>query len=580
MTESRNVAGILQDLSVLYELSLSVGQSLDFDENCATFLRTLMSRKSIDFSAVWIRDRFASVDHADGSLVRSYATPAFRAPTRTIPAGHPLEARLEAEPIFSISHGQPGFDELVTETGIDRGTFAFYRLGEIGLLKLYSITRTEPFTELELNKLRNVIDKFTVSLEGCLDHARVRAAEQRRQELELQMLHAQKLESLGLLAGGVAHDFNNLLTAILGNAELARLSLSGGPATESLENIIAASTRAADLSSQLLAYSGGAPLVSGPVSLNALVEEMLRLTTVSVSKLARVRSELATELPPIEADGSQVQQVVMNLLTNASEALEGTAGDIVVRTGTATVSDGELGDYHLGEDRQPGEYVFLDVEDTGCGMGKATLQKLFDPFFTTKFTGRGLGLAALLGIVRGHCGAIRVSSAPGRGTEVRVLLPISTKALSTETGPDGGTAPPRCAGTVLVVDDEEIVRNLLKRLLERLGFEVLLANDGEQAVEIFELRRAEIELVFLDLTMPVMSGEEAFECIRALDQDVRVVLCSGYSEARVSARFEHHRPTAFLEKPFRIVDVSRVVDLALRGTGSRSDRGIARDQGA
>ena len=559
MSDGRNVAGILQDLSILYELSLSAGQSIDLDENCAAFLRTLMARKSLDFSSVWIRERHITGDDASDELIQVYANPSFRAPMLTIHEDHALVQRAQEQAIFSLSHGQAGFDELVTELGIDRGSIAVFRLGEIGLLKLYSINRTEPFSSVELNKLRNVVDKFTVSLEGCLDHARVRKAEQRRRELELQMLHAQKLESLGLLAGGVAHDFNNLLTAILGNAELAQLELDDHTAAVHVENIITAASRASDLSSQLLAYSGGAPMMSGPVCLNNVVEEMLRLTTVSVSKLARVSHRLSADLPPVEGDASQLRQVVMNLLTNASEALADKAGDLSVRTGTIHVRRTELGEYHLGEDLTAGRYAFLDIDDTGCGMDEITQQRLFDPFFTTKFTGRGLGLAALLGIVRGHRGAIRVRSQLGSGSQVRVLLPLSSSPLPVNETLARPTIDGAERGTVLVVDDEPAVRMILAHVLKQMGLSVLSAQDGGDAVRVYAEHGHEIDIVFLDLTMPVMSGEEVFRCIVEQDPNARVVLCSGYSEAKAHARFADRKPEAFLEKPFRIVDVARVV---------------------
>ncbi|MCA8980297.1 MAG: response regulator [Planctomycetes bacterium] len=559
MTERRKVAGILQDLSVLYELSLSAGQSIDLDENCAAFLRTLMARKSLDFTSVWIRERFITGADSDTELIQVYANPSFRAPMLTISEDHPLVKRAEEQSLFSLAHGQPGFEELVTELGIDRGSFAVFRLGEIGILKLYSIARRDPFAPVELSKLRSVVDKFTVSLEGCLDHARVRVAELRRRELERQMLHAQKLESLGLLAGGVAHDFNNLLTAIIGSAELARLELHGHAAADLLENVITAASRAAELSAQLLAYSGGAPLMSGPVNLNEVIEEMLRLTTVSVSKLARVTSRLDPELPPVEGDVGQLRQVVMNLLTNASEALDGKAGDVVVRTGVADVSRAELGEYHLGEDRTADRYVFVDVEDTGCGMDSATQQRIFDPFFTTKFTGRGLGLAALLGIVRGHGGAIRVRSLVGNGSQVRVLLPRSMRTLP-PTEPLARPSVDRTEeGVALVVDDESAVRTVLTQILRQMGFQVLSAADGRDAVRVFEEHSDEIDIVFLDLTMPELSGEEAFERMLDVDPDACVVVCSGYSEAKAHARFTERKPCAFLEKPFRIMDVTRLV---------------------
>ena len=559
MTDGSNDAAILQDLSVLYELSLSVGRSIDLDENCGYFLRTLMARKNLDFGAVWLRDRYVSGAEDGTDLVQVFATPDFRAPERRIPSSHAMVHRAEEEPIFSVSAGGPGYAEIATETGAERGTYAVFRLGHLGLLKLYSSARTAPFSDLELNKLRNVVDKFTVSIAGCLDHARVRAAEQRRRELELQMLHAQKLESLGLLAGGVAHDFNNLLTAILGNAELARMELYSHPAQEHVDNIVGAASRAAELSSQLLAYSGGAPLVSGPLDLNDVVQEMVRLSAVTMSKKARLTCALFDDLPPVEGDAGQLRQVVMNLMTNASESLEGDSGDVELRTGLLSVDAEALAQYELGDEREPGDYVHLDVVDTGCGMDVVTRQRIFDPFFTTKFTGRGLGLAALLGIVRGHGGAIRVRSRLGEGTRVRVLLPVSDGAPRAEAPEAAAPAATRSEGTVLIVDDEDAVRLLLERVVSRMGFQVLTARDGGEAVEVHRENPGCIDLTLLDLTMPVMSGDEAYEVILEIDPSARVVLCSGYSESCAHERFSHRTPDAFLEKPFRIADVQQTI---------------------
>lgn len=559
MTEKRDVTGVLQDLSVLYELSLSVGQSVKLQENCEAFLRTLMARKNLAFSSVWIHSRFISGEDEDDTLVQVYANPAFRAPESSISLDHPLAASVKDRACISISHGEPGFQQLITGPDLASGTFAVYRLGGIGVLKLYSSARDEPFSDLELNKLCGVVDKFAVSLKGCLDHARVRAAEQRRSDLELQMLKAQKLESLGLLAGGVAHDFNNILTAILGNAELARLSLGEEECEEYISSIIMASKRASELSSQLLAYSGGAPMVGGALDLNATVEEILRLTSITISKKASLQTELGEDLPPIEADSSRLQQVIMNLLTNASEALEEEAGELFVRTGIEHYSTNELVEFRLGVERTSGTYAFLEVEDSGCGMDAETQEKLFDPFFTTKFTGRGLGLAALLGIVRGHQGAIRVRSELGRGTCVRVILPLSEKQVFVPHPSPESVKQAESRSTVLVVDDEEPVRKLLGKLLTRLGARVLFAEDGGEGVEVFERHREEIDLVLLDLTMPVMSGDEAFKRIIELDPEAHVVLCSGYSESKLDSLFEGRSPAAFLEKPFYLSTVTKVI---------------------
>ncbi|NLI48105.1 MAG: PAS domain S-box protein [Acidobacteria bacterium] len=375
--------------------------------------------------------------------------------------------------------------------------------------------------------------------------------------LERQLQHAQKLESLGVLAGGIAHDFNNLLMAILGNADLALLETSTAhPARPYVEDIIKASLRAAGLCQQMLAYSGRGHFRIETLDLNEMVREMTDILEVSITKKAVLRYDLSPELPKVRGDATQLRQVVMNLITNASDALGDGSGVISLVTGTRHFRGGERFGVLQGEKLTPGRYVCLDVADTGCGMDAATQARLFDPFFSTKFTGRGLGMAAVLGIIRGHHGGIRVRSEPGRGTAVTVLLPPvendEPAAGSAEVEPPARAEPWRWRGMVLLVDDEEAVRALAERMLRRLGFEVVTAADGASAVEQFRARRREITAVVLDLTMPAMDGGETLQALRAADPGVRVLLASGYDEGDVSRRFGDGGPDAFIQKPYRL----------------------------
>ncbi len=376
-----------------------------------------------------------------------------------------------------------------------------------------------------------------------------------RRQLEAKVQQAQKLESLGVLAGGIAHDFNNLLMGILGHADLALLKLPPeAPARPHLKAIETASQRAAELTNQMLAYSGKGRFVVERIRLSRVVEEMAHLLETVVSKKARLRYHFAPDVPPIEADPSQLRQVVMNLITNASDALGDQDGVISVSTGTIRADRAYLAATYLEEDLPEGTYAYVEVSDTGCGMDRETLARLFDPFFTTKFAGRGLGLAAVLGIVRAHRGALRIESEPGRGTTFRVLFPCAGEPsdLREEAPPEtalGGD--PQFDGTALVVDDDPAVRGVSQLMLEQLGFRVVTAADGREGVEAFRARAGEIRLVILDLTMPILGGDEAAQAIRALCPDVPILLSSGYSEQDATRRFPGAAFSGFLQKPYR-----------------------------
>jgi len=385
--------------------------------------------------------------------------------------------------------------------------------------------------------------------------ARKRAEEERRQ-LEIQVQQTQKLESLGVLAGGIAHDFNNLLMGVLGNADLALMDLSPvHPARECVEEIGKAARRAADLSRQMLAYSGKGKFVVVPLDLTELVGEMGHLLESSISKSARLSFHLEEGLPAIEADATQIRQVVMNLIINASEAIGKQPGVVQLTTGLIDCTRDFLSQTYLDEKQPEGRYVYLEVSDTGCGMDEETLGKIFDPFFTTKFTGRGLGLAALLGIVRGHRGAIRVKSESGRGTTFTILFPAAAEAPLPQPAEGAEPVVWRGSGVILLVDDEGSVLSTGKRMLERAGFGVLTAGDGYEALELFKRQGDRISCVILDMTMPEMDGEETFCELRKINAEIPVILSSGYSQEEIESRFAGKGLAGFIQKPYRWTDL-------------------------
>jgi PAS domain S-box-containing protein len=372
-----------------------------------------------------------------------------------------------------------------------------------------------------------------------------------KQALERKLQESQKLESLGVLAGGIAHDFNNLLTGVLGNASLARMDLPPeSPVQPYLEQIEVAAARAADLCKQMLAYSGKGRFVVNRLDLNALIEDTTRLLQVSISKRAVMKFQLAPGLPVVLGDATQLRQVIMNLVINASEAISDKSGFIAVTTGLTRADRKYLAGAYFARDLPEGDYVSLEISDNGGGMSPEVLEKIFDPFFTTKFTGRGLGLAAVLGIVRGHKGALKVFSEPGWGTTFKILLPCAEGVAEELVRAAPGAAGWKGSGLVLVVDDEETVRVTTARMLEATGFSTRLADNGRTGVEEYMLDPDAFTLVMLDLTMPHMDGDEAFRAIRELRPDARVLLMSGFNEQEAIARFTGAGLAGFLQKPF------------------------------
>ncbi|MDQ6951409.1 MAG: PAS domain S-box protein [Mariprofundales bacterium] len=388
-------------------------------------------------------------------------------------------------------------------------------------------------------------------------------AEEERAAMQAKAEHTQRLESLGVLAGGIAHDFNNILTAILGNAAMAERKVLTNPerAQQFLSNIVASSDKAAELCKQMLAYSGKGKFVVKAINLSHMVEEISRLLSVSIAKNVVLKYNLEENLPAVEADSAQLQQVIMNLVINASDAISDQTDDhisdqkggvISISTGVMQVDHRYLESTHLDDALSDGRYVFLEVSDTGCGMDKETQQKLFEPFFTTKFTGHGLGMSAVLGIIRGHFGAIKVYSEPDHGTTFKVLLPASAFTADMETGNNRSAPIAKSAiqGTVLIIDDEEDIRAAASMMLEDIGFHTLTATDGEDGVRVYRQHQHQIDAVLLDMTMPKLDGKGCFRELRRINPSVKVILSSGYNEQESTSMFAGQGLAGFLQKPY------------------------------
>jgi PAS domain S-box-containing protein len=386
------------------------------------------------------------------------------------------------------------------------------------------------------------------------DDLRLREETARRdaEASEARSRHVQKLESIGVLAGGIAHDFNNLLHVVLGNADLARLQLPPeSAAREHLDEVVRATQRAAELTQQLLAYSGRGAVETRRFDLSDEVRQMATLLRTAISKQAALVWDLSPDLA-ISADPTQVRQILMNLITNASDALGESPGSITLRTGRT--DDPPAGS-------RTHDFVFLEVTDTGCGMDTSTLQRIFDPFFSTKFSGRGLGLAAVMGIVESHHGHIRIRTGPSEGTTFRILFPAVGAGADDETPPRASGADWRGRGTILLAEDEEGVREVVGRMLERLGFRVLPAEDGVAALEALDRSDHTVTAVLLDVSMPRMGGSETLMQIRERRPDLPVVLMSGYTEQEVASKLLDASAGAvgFLQKPFLPEDLASVL---------------------
>lgn len=413
-----------------------------------------------------------------------------------------------------------------------------------------------------------------------MDVTERKKGEENRLRMERQVLEAQKLESLGVMAGGIAHDFNNLLMAIQGNLDLvAEDGLPESTVHAAMKDAIRAVKRASELTRQMLAYSGKGRFLTEEIKLTEMIRSNMDMWRAAVSKAVLLDFQLDTEAPAISADRSELQQVLVNLLTNASESMAREQGIIRVSTGSGWFGEEQLKSNRTDEKPAPGCYVWMDVSDTGCGMDENTQARLFEPFFTTKFTGRGMGMAAVMGIVRGCHGAVFVESRVGKGSSVRVLFPaVVAQHAAPETVPSAEPmtipAPIPLASSqrdVLVIDDDDMVRCISTKALQRSGFRVYSAANGEEGIQLFRDHAPGICGILLDLTMPGMGGESAFYALQAICPDVPVILCSGYSEQEAAQSFQNKRPIAFLQKPYSTLELRQ---LAMHYFAEKNQPGI------
>jgi len=388
-------------------------------------------------------------------------------------------------------------------------------------------------------------------------------AEEEWKIIEQRINQAQKLESLSHLAGGVAHDFNNLLTGVIGNTDLLLSDLpEDSPYIETLNDIARASRHAAALARQMLTYSGRGMYSLGALNLSTIVTDLDQLIRSLVTPKVQIRYELAPNLPSLQGDKAKLQQAIMNIVENAAEAIGDKDGVITIRSEVLACNMDDLTNTYLADRLPEGDYLVLQVEDNGCGMSDDVRLRMFDPFFSTKFTGRGLGMPAVLGIVRAHKGAIRVESKQGVFARVRMYLPtgIPKKASASAT-----LVLPAAEGkTLLLIDDDEIIRRLVTKTLERQGMNVLIAANGADALETFRKHRHEIAAVLLDLSMPRMSGRETLKDLRKIDTIVPIMLTSGYAEEMITADLAGYRPSGFLQKPFWPKDLIEKLSLLIR----------------
>ena len=386
-------------------------------------------------------------------------------------------------------------------------------------------------------------------------------AEEEKYLLEQQLQQTQKLESLGVLAGGIAHDFNNILAIIIGYCSLTKLDYE--TAENNIDGIEKAAERAAALCRQMMAYAGKAQLTKAQINMRMVVDEMVTMLKSTLPQNAVIKSDLSAKIPYISADESQIRQIIMNLIINASEAIGAEQGEIQVSLFRTTVSDGQATkDYH-GISIPLGEYVCLEVTDNGCGMDEETKWRIFEPFYTTKFTGRGLGMSAVLGIIKSHAGALQLHSQLGQGSSFKVYLPVQkSDSVSDENTSTVPSAPWKGNGTILLVEDEDQVRLIAKALLKNFGFTVLEAVNGNEALELYQRKATDITLVLTDMGMPIMDGYELFYELKKLNHELPIIVSSGYGDAEISSRIGLDNIAGLISKPYNPEQLREVLKRA------------------
>ena len=432
------------------------------------------------------------------------------------------------------------------------GKFSYERIEEKRLNGVFDVSVSPLFND------DGVVTGCVHIMRDVTEHIRI---EEDRKGMERQLQHTQKLESLGVLSGGIAHDFNNILTIILGHCYILKENIDSDAERETHVRMIeSAANRAADLCQQMLAYAGKSPLLQTEFSMWMLVDEIVKMLTSAIKKNVIIKRDMKCDIPMIVGDSSQIQQVIMNLIINACEAIGENTGTVIVGLKKTIILPDKPETDYFGNKILPGSYACLEVSDSGCGMSGETIQRVFEPFYTTKFAGRGLGMSAILGIVKAHNGSLHLTSTPGAGTTFKVYFPLTTEQGPVETEPRTDLIETVLSKiTILLVDDEESLRNMESALLEVLGFETISAANGCEALEIYKARGSEIDLVLLDLIMPEMGGVEAYHELRKIDKTVPIVICSGYGVESVSDVIAADPKSGFLHKPYNPIELRRVL---------------------
>ncbi|MHB8058757.1 MAG: hybrid sensor histidine kinase/response regulator [Desulfuromonadaceae bacterium] len=422
-----------------------------------------------------------------------------------------------------------------------------------------SVERIGAVFDVTVSPLNDEEGRMSASVHVMRDITERKLAEKNLQNLERQFQQTQKLESLGVLAGGIAHDFNNILTIIIGHCFMVKEDVDCGMSYKShVEQIENSANRAADLCRLMLTYAGKEQLVQTRVNMWLLVDETVKMLKSALKKNVVIETDLKRDVPEIIGDNGQIQQVVMNLVTNAAEAIEDNKGTVSISLVKTTVSAEQAEMDFFGNSILPGSYACVKVVDNGCGMSEEVQKRIFEPFFTTKFIGRGLGMSAVLGIIRVHSGAVQLFSATGTGTTFKVYLPLPGTADVAETATSAGTAvTDKKSCTILLVDDEESLLTVGAALLEAMGFSVVTAANGSESLEVYRLQKGRIDLVMMDLVMPGMGGVETYRELRKIDSVIPIMICSGYGAESVADVIEDDECACFLHKPYKPAELRR-----------------------
>jgi signal transduction histidine kinase len=563
MRRENDLGQTFVDICVLYELALAAGGSLDLEADCERFLSVLMARRGFAFASVWLRsDRLPRQPGEESArepvLRRIWRVPSQRSRHLELELSHPAWRRSREQGAFSVHCAEPDFARFLGEGRPTDGAIAIFPLGDVGLLKVHAPRRSERLDAIELAQIGTVAAKFTTTLEGSLAHAKVvleiaerERAEREREALREQLHQARKLEAVGRLAGGIAHDFNNLLVAVMGNAELLLDEAPAGSSLrEGLEAIVRAAQRAASLTTQLLEFARKEKPKSQEVRVDALIGELRNLLRRTLDPRIEILCEPSAGDLVVVGDSSQLHTALLNLATNARDAMPaGGALRLATRQAPAP-QPGELEGAGTAE-----AWIELEVGDTGCGMRAEVAERAFEPFFTTKPQGQGtgLGLATVFGIVRAHGGLVRLSSEPGQGTAVRMLLP-ARKARAEAAPPRHAGAGSRLAspGLLLIVDDDEAARATAVAIVRRAGWEVLEARDGIEGLEVARSHVGRLRLVLADLRMPRLDGRAMLKALRPLAPALPALLVTGFAEPDELRELEDLATAGVISKPYSV----------------------------